>query len=163
MPGRVTINGVVLDFPGLAVDLAAFNNDTAYVWVFDSGGVPTIGFDSDANGWPATPHLKLVEVTLATGLIASILDRRSESVMSRGIDAALAASLATYTAAIATQGGIGSPSTVTVTLSDAYGNVINAVDTLRVRVCDSGGYATIAPGTNTTTVETITAGKDLIL
>ena len=66
------------------------------------------------------------------------------------------------TIAIETQGSTGGASTLTFTRrgkAEAF--------FVRVRVCDNAGYAdatnaTIAAGTNTTVVETVTATKDLI-
>jgi len=81
-PGRATVSGVVLDFAGQTSDLAAYNNDTAYIWLQDNAGSPQIGIGADASGWPAGAHLKLAEVTLASGQITQILDRRIEQVLS---------------------------------------------------------------------------------
>ncbi len=81
-PGRATITGVVLDFPGETNDLSAFNNDTAYVWLRDTAGVPGIGINAASGGWPGIPHIKLAEVTLAAGVVTNILDRRLETVFS---------------------------------------------------------------------------------
>jgi hypothetical protein len=79
-PGRATVGGSVLAYTGGTVDLAAFNNATAYVWLHDAGGAAVTAGASSA-GWPATPHLKLAEVTLAGGQITSILDRRFEAML----------------------------------------------------------------------------------
>jgi len=81
-PGRSTIAGVVLDFPGQTNDLSAFNNDTSYVWLRDNAGVPGIGINAASGGWPVIPHIKLAEVTLTAGVITGILDRRLETVFS---------------------------------------------------------------------------------
>ncbi len=81
-PGRVTISGVVLVFPGQINDLSLFNNDTVNVWLRDNAGSPEVGVNADASGWPVTPHIKLAKVTLAAGVISSILDRRFETVFS---------------------------------------------------------------------------------
>jgi len=80
MPGRATVGGVVLAYPGGMLDLAPFNNDTAYLWLEDDGGA-TIEAASDQAGWPADAHIKLAEVTLAGGAITSILDRRFETIL----------------------------------------------------------------------------------
>ncbi len=61
-----------------------------------------------------------------------------------------------------------SPSTVTIQLQDAVGNNIAEIFLLRVRVVDNNMYlpatnATIAIGGGTGAIETITAGKDLIV
>lgn len=81
MPGRARIGGVLLVYAGAAIDLAAHNDDVAYVWLKDVGGVATIAFANDATGWPVTDHIKLAEVTLVGGVITAILDRRVETVM----------------------------------------------------------------------------------
>ena len=51
------------------------DNDTTYVWMTDAN---TVSSATDATGWPATPHIKLAEVTAAvtTGIITNIVDRR---------------------------------------------------------------------------------------
>lgn len=152
LPGRAVIDGVVLVYAGGTVDLAALNNDTAYVWVTDNAGSPQIGSGADASGWPSVPHIKLAEVTLASGVITGIVDRRREFALEAEVD---------YQLTIETQGDTGSPSTISISGAAE-------VDFLRVRVADEDGFAdatnaTIAAGTNTTAVETITATKDLIL
>lgn len=81
-PGRASISGVVLDHPGQLLDLSTYNNDTAYIWLFDNLGTPSIGTATDAAGWPVTPHLKLAEVTIASGVITHILDLRIEQILS---------------------------------------------------------------------------------
>ena len=176
-PGRAVIDGAVLTWPdsagsiGGTIDIGTFNNETVYVWLFDQGGgVAGIGHDCADNGWPGTPHIKLAEVTLSSGRITSLIDRRFETMLRHGVDPQAAASFVTYAMAIATQGSTASPTTVTITLGDLYSNAINASDYLRLRVCDAGGYtdatnATVSPtpASNTTTVQTITSGKDLVL
>ena len=79
-PGRAEISGVVLEFAGGSEDLAAYNNDTAYLWLEDNGGSAQVGIGTDANGWPGGAHIKLAEVTLAAGQIDTILDRRFETI-----------------------------------------------------------------------------------
>jgi hypothetical protein len=81
-PGRATISSVVVDFAGQTSDLSAYNNDTAYIWLFDNTGTAGLGIGTDAAGWPGTPHIKLAEVALAAGVITQILDRRLETVFS---------------------------------------------------------------------------------
>jgi len=81
-PGRATISGVVLDFAGQTIDLSAYNNDTAYIWLFENAGAVGLGIGADAAGWPVTPHIKLAEITLAAGVITQTLDRRLETVFS---------------------------------------------------------------------------------
>ena len=73
---------MVLDFAGQTSELAAYNNDTAYVWLFDNAGAAGLGIGTDAAGWPGTAHIKLAEVTLAAGVITQLLDRRLETVFS---------------------------------------------------------------------------------
>jgi hypothetical protein len=166
MPCRALLDGVTLIYAGGTISLAAYNNDVAYVWLEDDGaGAAQISADSDANGWPSTPHFKLAEVTLVSGAVTSggILDRSQEHKLGlAGID------VVRYDMAISVQGDTGSPSTIVITQQDVGGNAIAEVAYLRVRVCDSGAYAdatnaTIAAGANTTAVETISATKDLIL
>lgn len=79
-PGRCTISAAVLDFPGQTLDLGAYDDDTALIWLDSDLGVPTVGHDTQAAGWPTGDHLKLAEVTCASGAISSILDRRLETV-----------------------------------------------------------------------------------
>ena len=74
----------------------------------------------------------------------------------------------TFTSEITTQGNTGTPSVVTITRNDADGAAATGTAYLRVRVCNSGAYATaatatIAAGTGTTSVETMTTNKDLVL
>jgi hypothetical protein len=169
-PGRCTINGVVYSFAGTdpAVD-AITNNDTTYVWgQDDGGGLLEILSAIDATGWPVTAHIKLAEVTMAAGIITLITDRRAECMLGVGADSQTALQLAAYAGAITVQGTTSSPSTVTFTLKDSLGNTIAGTNIVRVRVCNQAGYsdstnATFSPGVNTTTLETITATKDLIL
>jgi hypothetical protein len=164
MPCRALLDGVTLVYAGGTISLAAYNNDVAYVWVEDDGaGAAQIAADSDANGWPSTPHIKLAEVTLASGAVTAILDRSQEHKLGvAGI------AMPGYDLSIETQGDTGTPSVVLMQLRDEGGNAIRQVNYLRVRVCDVAGYqaatnATIAPGTNTTEAEEVTAGKELIL
>ena len=83
MPGEATLDGVALVYAGATVDLSAFNNDVAYVWLHDSGGgVAAINKGTDAAGWPTTAHVKLAEVTLSAGLITAIADRRARTAVS---------------------------------------------------------------------------------
>ena len=79
-PGRASITGVPLSLDSTTVDLAVFNNSTAYVWLEDSAGQAAIGTGDSVSDWPATPHLKLAEVELAAGQVTSVLDRRLEAV-----------------------------------------------------------------------------------
>lgn len=81
-PGRASISGVVLDFAGLSVELSSYNNDTAYLWLYDNSGSPGIGVGADVSGWPGGAHLKLAEVAIASGQITQIIDRRIDQVLS---------------------------------------------------------------------------------
>lgn len=81
-PGRVSVSGVALSYPGEVIDLAAFNNDTVHVWLRDNSGVPGVGVNADSGGWPGVAHIKLAEVTLTAGVITNILDRRMETLFS---------------------------------------------------------------------------------
>jgi len=81
-PGRATVDGAVLVYAGGDLALAAFNNDTALVWLEDDAGSALIGAAADATGWPGGAHLKLAEVELAGGEITSITDRRFETMLS---------------------------------------------------------------------------------
>lgn len=81
-PGRASLSGVVLDYPGGDVDLSGFNNDTAFVWLYDNAGSAAIGTATDATGWPGLTHLKLAEVMIASGEITQIIDRRIDHLFS---------------------------------------------------------------------------------
>ncbi len=81
-PGRASISGVVLECAGQTLELAAYNNDTVYLWLFNDAGQAGIGAGLDGIGWPGTAHLKLAEVTIASGQITQILDRRIEHIFS---------------------------------------------------------------------------------
>lgn len=85
LAGRALINGVVLVYAGGTVDLTAFNNDTAYVWLQNNGSdVAQVSSAADGTGWPAGNHIKLAEVTLASGVITAIVDRRPDTLLSDG-------------------------------------------------------------------------------
>jgi len=177
-PGRARLDGVSLVYGGGVSDLSSFNNDIAYVWLHDVGGVATIGVGPDSVGWPAAAHIKLSEVTLSGGQIIKIEDRRFETMMSEGVTAGsigavhladmIADSMVSYSLNIISQGDTSTPSVVAIALEDIQGNAINEVDHIRMRVCDNGGYvaganATISAGNNTLAVEALVAGKDLVL
>jgi hypothetical protein len=81
-PGRASVSGVVLDFPGATIDLFGFNNDTAYVWLYNNTGSAAVGTANDATGWPGTTHIKLAEVVIAAGEITQIIDRRIDHLFS---------------------------------------------------------------------------------
>ena len=80
-PGRITIDATNKVYAGGDVDLSAHNNDTAYVWIYITGGAATIAFAADGTGWPSYTHIKLAEVTLASGAITSIVDRRADAIL----------------------------------------------------------------------------------
>ncbi len=168
-PGRVMLHGVVLDYNGGVEGLSAYNNLVVNVWLYDAGaGAAGVGVGAAGSGWPVTGHIKLAEVTLSGGRIEGVVDRRFEVMMREGVGDADAGAFARYSMGIDTQGGVGTPSVVSIDLTDLYGRAIAGVDYLRVRVCDQGGYlgatnATIAPGVNTSTVETVASGVDLVL
>lgn len=79
-PGRATLQSAALAFEGSAIDLAAFNNAVAYVWLYNDSGPAAIGVSASGGGWPTTPHVPLAEVTLTGGRVQSILDRRFDTV-----------------------------------------------------------------------------------
>lgn len=81
LPGRASIGSVALDYTGETIDLAAYNNGTAYLWLEDDAGSPLISSANDATGWPGGAHIKLAEVTLAAGRITQIIDRRFETML----------------------------------------------------------------------------------
>jgi len=81
IPGRASISGAVLDYAGGAVELGSYNNDTAYLWLYDDSNGGAIGAGGSADGWPAAAHIKLAEVTLSGGAVTSILDRRFETIL----------------------------------------------------------------------------------
>lgn len=81
-PGRASISGVVLAYAGETIDLSGFNNDTAYVWLYNDAGSAAIGTATDATGWPGGTHLKLAEVVIASGQITQIVDRRIDHLFS---------------------------------------------------------------------------------
>ena len=160
--GRAVVGGALLEYAGGAHDLAAYNNDTAYVWLYNNAGVATIGYTTDAAGWPAQPHIKIAEVTLSTGDITAIVDRRGEQFTQ------CAHAQFHYALAITQQGSTATPTSVQITLLDAQGAPAACQDYLRVRICDATGYAaasnaTLAAAGTTTTVETLTGGKDLVV
>lgn len=155
LPGRLTIEGQTKTYAGDtdaggAVD-GLTDDDTTYIWAYLSGGSVTIGSAIDGTGWPSYPHVKLAEVTMASGVITAITDRRAEAIFTPPLE---------YKLEIETQGDTGSPSRIHI-------QATNATDYLRVRVCDDGDFdnatnATIAAAGNTTLVETMTTSKDLV-
>ena len=169
MPGRATIDGVVYYHTGETLDLASFNNDEVYVWLCESGGEAAIAVDSISAGWPSSAHLKLAEVSIDSGVINQIIDRRSERFLTAGPMPELIGKLPEYDLQLTIVGDTANPSELIINLRDITGSDIAEADYLRVRICDQDGYAcatnaTIATvGNYTQTIETITAGKDLIV
>ena len=163
MPGRAVLAGETLVYAGGTV-AGLTDNDTTYIWLYDSGGgVAAISSAIDATGWPTYAHFKLAEVTVDSGAVTAILDRSREHKLGLSLW-----EVPRYSMTISSQGDTGTASEVTITLEDSGGNALAVVDYLRVRVIEDDGYAdsanaTIAAGTNTTVVETMTATKDLVL
>lgn len=82
-PGWASIWGFTLAFDGSVVDLTAFNNDTALLWLAindDDEAVVPAGVES--GGWPEGPHIPLAVVTLAEGRVTQIVDLRFASMLS---------------------------------------------------------------------------------
>ena len=77
--GRATIDGQVIDWPDTVADLSLHNNATCLLALVHTGGAGQLVVSAVAAGWPAGPHLKLAEVTLADGVVIDILDRRLET------------------------------------------------------------------------------------
>lgn len=81
-PGRASISDVSVEYTGGTLDLSAYNNDTANVWLYELAGTAQIGVADDASGWPGTAHVKLASIVIAAGEITQIIDRRIEHVLS---------------------------------------------------------------------------------
>ncbi len=161
-PGRVVLAGRAYAFMGALIDLATLNNETAHVWAKVGDDAVSIGAGVAGDGWPDEAHIKLAEVAIEAGMLTSITDLRA---VGRLTDAH---GWFGYLMAIETQGDTSTPSVVSIELVDAQGARVRMRDVLRVRVsgeADMGDTtgATIAAGTGTTAVETVTAGKDLVL
>lgn len=176
LSGRASIRGHLIDYTtGNAlngtvngvIDLSGYAGDTAYIaLLYDvAGGHFEIAVDTDANGWPSGPHIKLAEVTVSAGPVIAydaIVDRRGDQLITN-----LVGELVHYDLTLTTQGDTGSPSRVQAQLDDLQGNAVAEADFLRVRVCDDGAYgdatnATIAAAGSTTVAETVTSSKDLV-
>jgi|GEM_PF-1651940 len=84
LAGRAVIAGVNLVYAGGTIALSSYNNGTAYVWLEDNSGSAQITAAADGTGWPAGNHIKLAEVTLASGAITAIVDRRPDVLISDG-------------------------------------------------------------------------------
>ena len=80
-PGRCSIAGQALSYTGGSQDLAAYNNDTALIWLENNAGVAQVGVAAHSAGWPAGGHLKLAEVVLDAGEVTLITDRRFETLL----------------------------------------------------------------------------------
>ena len=81
MPGRATVDGVVVAYEGGELDLALHNNDTALVWLVEDAEQAKVEAGASGDGWPVGPHIKLAEVELAEGAIVNVLDRRFETML----------------------------------------------------------------------------------
>ncbi len=81
-PGRSNISGVSLGYDGETLDLSTYNNDTAYLWLYDNAGAAQVGMASESSGWPGVAHIKLASVSIAAGEVTQIIDRRIEHVLS---------------------------------------------------------------------------------
>lgn len=80
-PGRCSIAGTALSYAGGTIDLAAYNNSTALIWLEDNAGAAQIGVADTAAGWPVGDHLKLGEALLDSGEVTLITDRRFETLL----------------------------------------------------------------------------------
>ncbi|MFW6336189.1 MAG: hypothetical protein ACOC3G_03580 [Phycisphaeraceae bacterium] len=78
MPGRASIAGVKLAFDGQVIDLAAYDDQTALLWLENDGGA-AVDFTDSGGGWPSFAHIPLAEVTLAGGEITAVTDLRFET------------------------------------------------------------------------------------
>lgn len=81
IPGRASVDGTALDVESEVFDLATYNNLMVYVWLEVDNGEPKLKIAASNQDWPVTTHLKLAEVTLETGAITHILDRRFETIL----------------------------------------------------------------------------------
>lgn len=81
-PGRAGFSGVTVEYAGEVLDLSPYNNDTAYVWLYELAGNALVGVGGSASGWPGSAHIKLATVEIAAGAIIQIIDRRIEHVLS---------------------------------------------------------------------------------
>ena len=81
-PGRASLGGVPLAWPGGSLDLASHHNSTLLIRLEKQGESPAIVAASLDDPPPAAPHLTLAEVTLDAGRISRIVDRRFETILS---------------------------------------------------------------------------------
>lgn len=166
--GVAGVGGDLLSYAGGTIELSAYDDDTAYVWLYSNAGVATIGKSTDAAGWPTTEHLKLAEVTLAGGAITGIVDRRLSALLSGAAGGVGGGAALRFTPAIETQGSTSGASRIHIQATDLEGRAITGVCYLRLRVCDEDDYAdatdaTIAAAGASSVVETLSATKDLVL
>lgn len=80
-PGRCSIAGQTLAYDGGSLDLGAYNNDTALIWLHDNAGTAELATASDATGWPGTDHLRLARAQLDSGAVTLITDLRFETLL----------------------------------------------------------------------------------
>lgn len=76
--GRCTIDGTSLAYAGGLVT-GLTNNAVTYVWAYNLAGTLTINSAVSGTGWPGVSHVKLAEVTIASGAVTAILDRRLDN------------------------------------------------------------------------------------
>ncbi|MCC7408778.1 MAG: hypothetical protein IT442_11950 [Phycisphaeraceae bacterium] len=174
-PGRLRLDGEAMAYGGGVLDLGAMNNSAAMVWAAAGEGGAEVGC---GMSWPAQRHLKLAEVTLTDGEVVEVVDRRWESMLSEGFEAE-SVGLAVLADEVArlwprcrvelvTQGTISAPSTIRVVVEDARGTLMTDRHVVRVRVTQTSQYvagttATLTAGTGSEVVETISAGKDVVI
>ena len=77
--GRATIGSKAVAYEGGTLSLAAFNNATAHLWLAESGGDAVVEAGAAGDGWPTASHIRLAEVTLESGRVTAVLDRRWEA------------------------------------------------------------------------------------
>lgn len=165
MPGWLTIDGSQRQFTGDVIDLVAYDDSNAYVWMYLSGGDATIGAGPTL---PSSSHVPLAMVALASGAITSVDDLRPAGMMVGGISKVVSAERWTYVVTITSQGDTAAASEITVQTKDTLGSAIAEQHFIRAWICDDGGFADatnaiIAAGSDTAAVKTLTANKDLIL
>jgi len=71
-PGRYQWMGTENTYSGSS-ETSLTDDDVNYIWM-DSENTAHFGVDGD--GWPDYPHIKIAEVTMSSGLITAIVDRR---------------------------------------------------------------------------------------
>lgn len=80
-PGRCSIAGQALVYAGGTIDLSAYNNSTALIWMQDNATTAEIATADIGTGWPVGDHLKLAEVQLDSGEVTLITDLRFETLL----------------------------------------------------------------------------------